>query len=67
MSVCIKVVRRTFRGSEVRSISFVSKKYFATVDHTYITQECGSSLDDRDNQLLLISVGGKRVLTSWLL
>ncbi|KAI3905302.1 hypothetical protein MKX01_039993 [Papaver californicum] len=54
-------------GSAVRSISFVSKIYSAAVDQTYMTQECRSSVDDRDNQLLLISVGAKRVLTSWLL
>ncbi|XP_026457214.1 uncharacterized protein LOC113357933 isoform X1 [Papaver somniferum] len=54
-------------SSAVRSISFVSKIYSAAVDQTHMTQECRSSVDDRDNQLLLISVGAKRVLTSWLL
>ncbi|OVA13542.1 WD40 repeat [Macleaya cordata] len=56
-------------GSAVRSICFVSKIYTATIDQTCMTKACRSdaSPDDRDNQFLLISVGAKRVLTSWLL
>ncbi|KAF6157499.1 hypothetical protein GIB67_004437 [Kingdonia uniflora] len=57
-------------GSAVRSIYFVSKIYETTSNKSHMFNggdRCGAALDDRDNQFLLISVGAKRVLTSWLL
>ncbi|XP_020255003.1 uncharacterized protein LOC109831932 isoform X2 [Asparagus officinalis] len=52
-------------GSAVRSVYFVSKTHIITT-----SQSCGSNhgvADKNDNPLLLISVGAKQVLTSWLL
>lgn len=52
-------------GSAVRSIYFVSKIHTISASQT-----CSSNhafADRKDEQLLLISVGAKQVLTSWLL
>ncbi|PIA37960.1 hypothetical protein AQUCO_02900069v1 [Aquilegia coerulea] len=57
-------------GSAVRSICFVSKMYKTAVDKIYkfdSKYECNSALDETEIPSLLISVGAKRVLTSWLL
>ncbi|KAF5190872.1 Wd repeat-containing protein [Thalictrum thalictroides] len=57
-------------GSAVRSICFVSKMYKTAVDKIYkfdSKYECKSALDETEIPSLLISVGAKRVLTSWLL
>lgn len=57
-------------GSAVRSICFISKIHTSTVGQTYIScerQGCNTAPVNRDYPFLLISVGAKRVLTSWLL
>ncbi|KAK9147122.1 hypothetical protein Sjap_007025 [Stephania japonica] len=58
-------------GSAVRSICFVSKVYKITTEHSVISNlghgSDTSSNGANDQFLLLISVGAKRVLTSWLL
>ncbi|KAL5700386.1 hypothetical protein ACHQM5_025834 [Ranunculus cassubicifolius] len=57
-------------GSAVRSICFVSKIYKFTLDGTCMfsdQHECIVSSKETDTPSLLISVGAKRVLTSWLL
>ncbi|KAF8401230.1 hypothetical protein HHK36_012160 [Tetracentron sinense] len=57
-------------GSAVRSICFVSKVHITSVDRTYESNcrsSCTAASENINNQLLLISVGAKRVLTSWLL
>ncbi|XP_010270950.1 PREDICTED: uncharacterized protein LOC104607119 isoform X2 [Nelumbo nucifera] len=56
-------------GSAVRSICFVSKTHTTLEYKSYISNDKNGNKvmpDNRDNQLL-ISVGAKRVLTSWLL
>ncbi|XP_058076183.1 uncharacterized protein LOC131224801 isoform X2 [Magnolia sinica] len=62
-----KLLGKHVGGSAVRSICFVSEIY--TTGQAYIS--CGEhrhdAIADRDDQFLLISVGAKRVLTSWLL
>ncbi|XP_057519754.1 uncharacterized protein LOC130800308 isoform X2 [Amaranthus tricolor] len=57
-------------GSAVRSLCFVSKVHNAediVVEATNGTCETNNFLENSDNPCLLISVGAKRVLTSWLL
>ncbi|XP_021836523.2 uncharacterized protein [Spinacia oleracea] len=57
-------------GSAVRSLCFVSKIYSAEtkiIEATDGTGGANNSLDKIENPCLLISVGAKRVLTSWLL
>ncbi|XP_048337417.2 uncharacterized protein LOC107426171 isoform X1 [Ziziphus jujuba] len=51
-------------GSAVRSICCVSKIHLISVD---VTNLPNASTEKEDNLVLLISVGAKRVLTSWLL
>uniref|UniRef100_A0A2P2JEI7 Transducin family protein n=1 Tax=Rhizophora mucronata TaxID=61149 RepID=A0A2P2JEI7_RHIMU len=57
-------------GSAVRAIYYVSKVHSSDYDITNLSDwKHGRSAptDDKDNPVLLISVGAKRVLTSWLL
>ncbi|KAK9266700.1 hypothetical protein L1049_007353 [Liquidambar formosana] len=57
-------------GSAVRSVCFVSKVHIIATDVTSIPNVINrqnAASEDRVNPLLLISVGAKRVLTSWLL
>ncbi|KAJ0980531.1 hypothetical protein J5N97_008786 [Dioscorea zingiberensis] len=57
-------------GSAVRSICFISRIYKFSSGTTYnSTREntIHASTDSNENQSLLISVGAKQVLTSWLL
>ena len=56
-------------GSAVRSICYISKVHLISSDETIVPdvkdiQESDS--DDREDPILLISAGAKRVLTSWL-
>ncbi|WCJ22639.1 Transducin family protein / WD-40 repeat family protein [Euphorbia peplus] len=53
-------------GSAVRSICFVSKMHIISSDRSNL-YDWRSKQEERDNPFLLISVGAKRVLTSWLL
>lgn len=52
-------------GSAVRSICCVSKLHTIPSDTTIVPDSATD--EDKDNPTLLISVGAKRVLTSWLL
>lgn len=57
-------------GSAVRSICCVSKLHIipsATTEVPDGRSEHNAADEDKDNPILLISVGAKRVLTSWLL
>ncbi|XP_012082975.1 uncharacterized protein LOC105642679 isoform X2 [Jatropha curcas] len=57
-------------GSAVRSICFVSKMHIIPSDVTNLfdwSNQKNALTEDRDNPFLLLSVGAKRVLTSWLL
>ncbi|XP_077240486.1 transducin family protein / WD-40 repeat family protein isoform X2 [Tasmannia lanceolata] len=57
-------------GSAVRSICFVSMIYTSSVGQTCTPDDgnrYNTTSDSRDNHLLLISVGAKQVLTSWLI
>ncbi|KAG8653335.1 hypothetical protein MANES_05G010600v8 [Manihot esculenta] len=57
-------------GSAVRSICFVSKMHMMPSDMTNLSDwrnNQSAFAEDRANPFLLISVGAKRVLTSWLL
>lgn len=57
-------------GSAVRSICFISKIHTATVGQPCIPCQrlgCDAVPLNRDDPSLLISVGAKRILTSWLL
>ncbi|CAM8965527.1 unnamed protein product [Rhodiola kirilowii] len=57
-------------GSAVRSIFPVSDVYNIKLDKTYLQRERVTPLTvspDAENPLLLVSVGAKRVLTTWLL
>ncbi|KAJ9187931.1 hypothetical protein P3X46_003342 [Hevea brasiliensis] len=57
-------------GSAVRSICFVSKMHIIPSDMTNLSDwrnKQSAFAEDRENPFLLISVGAKRVLTSWLL
>ncbi|KAK7337576.1 hypothetical protein VNO77_18158 [Canavalia gladiata] len=57
-------------GSAVRSICCVSKVHTISTDTSDVphgTNELNPALENKDNPALLISVGAKRVLTSWLL
>lgn len=57
-------------GSAVRSICSVSKMHIIASDLTNLsdwTKRQNTCAGDMDNPFLLISVGAKRVLTSWLL
>ncbi|EEF47191.1 nucleotide binding protein, putative [Ricinus communis] len=57
-------------GSAVRSICFVSKMHFIPSDMTNMSDwryKLNAFEENCGNPLLLISVGAKRVLTSWLL
>jgi len=57
-------------GSAVRSICYVSKLHIipsATTNVPDGRSELNAADEDKDNPTLLISVGAKRVLTSWLL
>lgn len=57
-------------GSAVRSICCVPKQHIIS---SYTTNLCNgkgeldAAIEDKDNPILLISVGAKRVLTSWIL
>ncbi|GAB2262785.1 hypothetical protein Droror1_Dr00003782 [Drosera rotundifolia] len=52
-------------GSAVRSLCFVSKIH--SIERNASHADDDTSRDDVDNLFLLISVGAKRVLTTWLL
>ncbi|KAK7259152.1 hypothetical protein RIF29_24751 [Crotalaria pallida] len=57
-------------GSAVRSICCVSKLYTISSDTDDVYDgrgELNAAVEEKDNPTLLISVGAKRVLTSWLL
>ena len=57
-------------GSAVRSICCVSKLHIIASDADSLPDErdeLNAAIEDKDNPSLLISVGAKRVLTSWLL
>lgn len=57
-------------GSAVRSICCVSKLHIIPSATTKVPDgrsEHNAADEDKDNPILLISVGAKRVLTSWLL
>uniref|UniRef100_A0A1D1ZB85 WD repeat-containing protein 6 n=1 Tax=Anthurium amnicola TaxID=1678845 RepID=A0A1D1ZB85_9ARAE len=57
-------------GSAVRSLCFISKMYTYGASQRYMPDgisACNSLLDKENYQFLLISVGAKQVLTSWLL
>ncbi|XP_019059747.1 PREDICTED: WD repeat-containing protein 6 isoform X2 [Tarenaya hassleriana] len=56
-------------GSAVRSVCCVSKTHRSALDLTSLAGRGGEDSPDEDNgsPCLLISVGAKRVLTSWLL
>ncbi|RXI09591.1 hypothetical protein DVH24_036055 [Malus domestica] len=53
-------------GSAVRSICCVSKLYIVPSDAASINEK-NAAAENRETPVLLISVGAKRVLTSWLL
>ncbi|XP_038903665.1 uncharacterized protein LOC120090197 isoform X2 [Benincasa hispida] len=56
-------------GSAVRSICYISNVHLILSDGTIIPDEKNtqeSDSDDREDPILLISAGAKRVLTSWL-
>ncbi|KAL9253920.1 tRNA (34-2'-O)-methyltransferase regulator WDR6-like protein [Drosera capensis] len=52
-------------GSAVRSLCFVSKIH--AIERNVSHADDDASRDDVDNSFLLISVGAKRILTTWLL
>ncbi|KAJ4844773.1 hypothetical protein Tsubulata_003478 [Turnera subulata] len=54
-------------GSAVRSICSVSKVHRMASDMNIDSKNEQNSIEDTENPFLLISVGAKRVLTSWLL
>ncbi|XP_028791484.1 uncharacterized protein LOC114747332 [Neltuma alba] len=57
-------------GSAVRSLCCVSKLHIISSRATNLCDERGepnAAIEDQDNPILLISVGAKRVLTSWIL
>ncbi|KAL5561082.1 hypothetical protein UlMin_030829 [Ulmus minor] len=57
-------------GSAVRSICFVSKIHLISADASDIADrrnQLNTSAENKESPQLLISVGAKRVLTSWLL
>ena len=54
-------------GSAVRSICCVSKLHTFSSSTTDGNGVLDAAVEDKDNPTLLISVGAKRVLTSWLL
>ncbi|KAJ1412523.1 WD40/YVTN repeat-like-containing domain superfamily [Sesbania bispinosa] len=57
-------------GSAVRSICCVSKLHTISSDTSDVPDgrsKLNAAAEDKDNPILLISVGAKRVLTSWLL
>lgn len=56
-------------GSAVRSVCCVSTMHIIAADTPNVSETRGqdSAVDDSESPCLLISVGAKRVLTSWLL
>lgn len=57
-------------GSSVRSVCFIAKIHKCTAGQTFISSggcNYNDTSDSREGPILLISVGAKRVLTSWLL
>lgn len=54
-------------GSAVRSITTVSKVYTLQLEGDKKQDDLCCSIENRDSPLLLLSVGAKQVLTTWLL
>ncbi|GLJ20918.1 hypothetical protein SUGI_0381750 [Cryptomeria japonica] len=54
-------------GSAVRSVTIVSKIYPLELDGHRIQDSHSCSMENKDSLLVLLSVGAKQVLTSWLL